>query len=853
MRLALLALLLVTAAWLPVPADASHSQDTLPALAGEPSTDDGLAWLADRVLEEGCARPAYGDGCSIANTKWFAVTAAHAGLDPATWPSHDRSVLGYLQAHLDELWDSSAQGCDCPRQKVLSLAKSILAFRAAGQDPSQLTGPDGSQRDLVDDLLAYFDGGQFGKAEAVNDDIWAVIALNSHGYTGHEVADALDRIAAAQRPNGGVPHSVTSASASTDNTAAAVMAAAPHDRGMFLDNARSYLVDAQIQGSDGKACWPNQPSLTNPSASPESTSWALQAVVALGEDPLAWSVDGRSPIACLLAFQNDDGGFGPSASNTLATYQAVTALAWAPYGSLQSPTETLQVSQSTEEGKETTTSLPTGFLRIDDRAKESVTWTPQDPGTRTFHGVTWDPHPRPAVVQVTIQAASEDPPEDDEADTDEEQGTGDPSSDPPTADLSPPATAERNVTTEITVQAEPADTQVVAYRLDWGDKTQTGWSDQPTFQHSYQDLGKHTLQAWAKDADGDVSQAATAQLEVVDAAPRLTVDGAEVIHRHDPLDLTAQATDPDGPTPEVTWSWLGGQANGTDVTLSLTQPGTASIAATATDQAGNTAKLLHEVDVLNRPPEIEAIGPLTAEANATHTLTIEATDPEDDDLTITWSEPDRTSYGGQYHLETGAPGQRTLTVNVTDPYGGWANATVTLQVAEDPDQADAEDPTVQTGASSPDDGDQPDAGRNGTATQRPTVQLPSVVRGHAGTATLIDGHAIDPDSPVTAVEVVLDDPVAVRGTGSFQALLPTLPEGTYDLSARAADDIGWGPWTNATLIVEDPSTGQGEGDDQPLTKLGGPVAETVDEIPLPQLTPLVMSLAALLAARRRYV
>ncbi len=852
MRRTLAVLLVVTAA-LPAPVSASHSQDTLPALAGEPSTDEGLAWLGDRVLEAGCARPAYGDGCSMANTKWFTITAAHAGLDPATWPNDGGSILGYLEDHVDDLWDAEAEGCDCPRQKVLSLAKSILAFRAAGQDPSQLAGPDGDPRDLVDDLLAYFDGSQFGRTEAVNDDIWAVIALNSHGYTGPEVADALDRIASAQRPDGGVPHEVTSTSASTDTTAAAVMAAAPHGRAMFLDNARSYLVDAQIQDDDGRACWPNQPSLTNPSASPESTSWALQAVVALGEDPLAWSVDDRSPIRCLLAFQNEDGGFGPSASNTLATYQAVTALAWAPYGSLQGPTETLQVSQSTEEGKETTTSLPTGFLRIGDQAEESVTWTPQDPGTRTFHGVTWDPHPRPAAVHVTIQAASEEPQENDGTDTGDGQGAGEASSEPPTADLSPPATAERNVATEITVQAEPADTQVVAYRLDWGDGPPTPWSDQPTFEHRYQDLGEHTLQAWAKDADGDVSQAATAGIDVVDAAPRLTVDGSGTIHRHDPLDLTAQATDPDGPAPEVTWSWLGGQANGTEVTITLAHPGTTSIAATASDQAGNTAKVLHDVHVLNRPPEIAAIGPLTAEANATHTLTIEATDPEGDDLTITWSEPDRTSYGGQYHLETGAPGQRTLTVDVNDPYGGWATATVTLEVAEDPDQADAEAPTVQTGARSPDGGDQTDAEDSGSETQRPTVQLPSVVRGQAGTATLIDGSATDPDSAVTAVEVVLDGPVPVRGTSSFQALLPALPEGSYNLSARAADDIGWGPWTTTTLLVEDPSSDRSEGDDQPLTELGGPVAQTADEIPIPQLTPLLMGLAALLAARRRYV
>ncbi len=848
MHRGLAAAILLTATWLPVPAGASHSQGTLPLLAGAPATDAGLSWLADHVQDEGCARPAYGDGCSMANTKWLAISVAHAGLDPATWPSQGSSVLGYLEAHLQDLWDSSAEGCQCPRMKVLSLSKSILAFRAAGQDPSQATGPDGTQRDLVADLLDYHDGDQFGRTDAVNDDIWAVLALNSQGYTGPEIQDALDRITAAQRPNGGVPHEVTSTAASTDNTAAAVMAVAPHDRSTFLDRARSYLADAQVSSGDGRACWPNQPSLTNPQASPESTSWALQAVVALGEDPVAWSVDGRAPTSCLLSFQNDDGGFGSSASNLLATYQATTALAWAPFGTVRSPTEPLQASQSTETGRQTTTSLPDGFLRIGTDARESYTWTPEDPGTRTFHGLSWHPYPRPAVIQVTIDEAPEETAED----PDEEGGTSRTGSSSrgkgPTAQVPAPSTAERNVPLELTVEAEPADAEVVAYRVAWGDGSRTSWSDQPTFEHAYHALGEHEIKAWAKDADGDVSPAATARLEVVDARPRVTAAGPETAHRHTSVGLTAQATDPDGAAPSVTWTWPGGQANGSEVTITLAQPGRTTIEATATDQAGNTARASHEVLILNRAPTIEAVGPLTAEANTTHALTVEASDPDGDGLTITWHDGDRTAYGGQFHLETGPPGQRELMVNVSDPYGAWATATLSINVSETPEDAEPEPPAVErrtapaTQANS--SADRADDG------QRPTVVLPATVRGQASTATLLEGTARDPDSPVTAVEVVLSDPVPVRGTAGFQALLPALPEGTYPVSARAADGTGWGPWTTTTLVVE-PADQQPSGPSEPLTKLGAPAHGAVDAVPLPGLAPWILIAAALLLARRR--
>lgn len=67
-----------------------------------------------------------------------------------------------------------------------------------------------------------------------------------------------------------------------------------------------------------------------------STAYAVQALVAAGEDPrgAAWTVDGATPIDYLLANQLDDGTFewqAGSGTNLLATFQAIPALLERPY------------------------------------------------------------------------------------------------------------------------------------------------------------------------------------------------------------------------------------------------------------------------------------------------------------------------------------------------------------------------------------------------------------------------------------------------------------------------------------------------------------------------------------------
>jgi hypothetical protein len=87
--------------------------------------------------------------------------------------------------------------------------------------------------------------------------------------------------------------------------------------------------------------------------------------------------------------------------------------------------------------------------------------------------------------------------------------------------------------------------------------------------------------------------------------------------------------------------------------------------------------------------------------------------------------------------------------------------------------------------------------------EAPTVDLPPLVRGMVGAATLITGTARDADGRIARIDVALGAALPVRGTTSFTALAPPLPAGAYGVAARALDDAGaWGPWSSATLLVD---------------------------------------------------
>lgn len=831
-------------------ATATHDPLTVPAL-DEPPVQDALGWLEEkRVTSEGCVHDAYDEDCYVQRTKWVAVSLAHAGVDPDRWPSPEASTMDWLRERADDLRDENLESCEenattsgeCADERIFSLTKSILAFEGAGDDARAVTLPDGGERDLAEELLDEHGGTEFGRADQVNDDIWALVALNSVGYEGPEVEDALDRIEQAQNADGGVGYRYDVGS-SVDMTASAIMAAAPHDRQAFLEDARDYLADAQTTDGDRRACWAIS---TGAEPNTESTAWALQAVAALGEDPVQWSIDGQSPQQCLVTFQSDEGAFRHSEGSKLEfmpTQQALAALSWRPYGVADGPTGLLEVTDAATVDEEHTAEVPGARLRIGDQAVDQHSWTPEETGERVFHGFELDP-PRPVQLTVNVQeaeASSSGSSSSSSSGSSSSGGSGD-SDDgrPPEVELAAPARAERNVSFTVNASASPTDAPVTGFRLQAGQRPPTDWQPAATFEVELAQLGEQPVQAWARDAEGHVSEPASATVEVVDATPRLEVTGPALVNRSTPTSFEALVEDPDGPSPNVTWTGpQGDRANGSTATFAFQDRGEHTLEAQATDRAGNTANASWTVHARNRAPANLTVHPGQLEANATETVRAEAQDPEGDPLEVAWQrpgEPGSRSWGSQRHVETGAPGEHVLLVNVSDPYGGWTQARLVLPIRETPEED--RDPALETLATRTSGTTEPTS-RPTRSPDPATVELPDAITAQANRSRLLKAQAHSPNGAVLNVTVELGGPLPTRGTDEVTALLPELPPGEYELAARAADRAGWGPWSNATLVVE-PAPEQPQ-----LLATEGPPAE--------RSTPMgaVFALAALAVAAGR--
>lgn len=190
------------------------------------------------------------------------------------------------------------------------IERHILAVRAGGLNPRSFAG-----KNLVADLKQKYSNQQFGDSSLVNDDIFGVLALLAadEPANSQEIDGTVSTILAKQNSDGLWEN--------TDVTAAAIQALKAYaDRGGShsvidsLSKARGYLKN-------------NQDSQGGFSENSATTSWSIQAIIALGENPNDWTTaTGKNPWTSLLAYQNQNGSFGwKSASDTSAFMTAYAA------------------------------------------------------------------------------------------------------------------------------------------------------------------------------------------------------------------------------------------------------------------------------------------------------------------------------------------------------------------------------------------------------------------------------------------------------------------------------------------------------------------------------------------------
>jgi len=164
----------------------------------------------------------------------------------------------------------------------------------------------------------------------------------------------------------------------------------------------------------------------------------------------------------------------------------------------------------------------------------------------------------------------------------------------------------------------------------------------------------------------------------------------------DPVNITANANDPDGDSLAYSWSATAGTIDGAGAQVRWVPgnlaPGNYRVNMTVSDSKGGTASCSADVRIdprPNRPPTVTVTGDRPAVLVGERVgFRANCTDPDNDQVTYAWS-----ANGGQIvgtgpavQLDTTglAPGAYTVTVRCEDGRGGAADATATVQVQAPP-------------------------------------------------------------------------------------------------------------------------------------------------------------------------
>ena len=251
--------------------------------------------------------------------EWAVIGLSRARLlSDETAQSYEQTVEDYVK---------QAGSARLHHAKSTENSRTILGLTAAGYNAANVAGVD-LTAGLTD--MAYL------RAQGTNGPIWALIALDCHGYDIPQCADGEEQVTreglvaeilSYQCSDGG--WALMGDESDVDMTAMALTALAPYKDDVevkaAVDAALAYLSDAQ-QDDGGFMGWGT--------ANSESCAQVIVALTALGIDPAADSrfvKNGASPLDGLCAFACEGGGFCQSNEQAepdgMATEQGFYALA----------------------------------------------------------------------------------------------------------------------------------------------------------------------------------------------------------------------------------------------------------------------------------------------------------------------------------------------------------------------------------------------------------------------------------------------------------------------------------------------------------------------------------------------
>jgi len=287
-----------------------------------------------------------GDGSigGFSVSAWAAMALAAANEDAHEWGN----LVSYLNDNINRLDENTATDWE----------RHALAVVACNEDPRNFGGID-----FVTKIEGFYDGTQLGNTANLYDDDFGILAVVSCGVDANTslVQQVKTHILSQQQENGGW--------GDVDATSAAVMAlvaAGENPQSASLTEAVTFMKTTQT-GSGGFQSWGT--------ANAASTAWAIDALVAVGQDPTSevWKNNGKSPVDFLISLQRQDGGFnwavGQNMNSEWMTSYIIPALLGKPY-----PICIIESGDGAD-GGDTNDSAGewTGIIRIE--GKNSTVWT----------------------------------------------------------------------------------------------------------------------------------------------------------------------------------------------------------------------------------------------------------------------------------------------------------------------------------------------------------------------------------------------------------------------------------------------------------------------------------------------
>jgi prenyltransferase beta subunit/uncharacterized membrane protein len=307
---AILALIVASLGFSGQVARASTGAVSVDAGTASLSLSPELSFLTSAQNTDGGFGGARGQGSSELYTAWTAMGLAAAGRNPASVRRSGHSVLDSLRAQVDTL------------RGLGDAERTILAARACGVSGYSFAG-----HNLVAEVLRSRERDDSFDHQ-VNLTAFAIFALRAIGHSPGfpAIREAAGWIERQQNSDGGFSFGAHGSPSDVDDTGAALQAladAGARDR-RLLSAAADYLI--RSQNPDG-----GFPQQYGGESNAQSTAWAIQGLIAAGDNPGAVRRRGsRTPLGYLESLRAPDGSIRYSRTGAQTpvwvTAQALIAL-----------------------------------------------------------------------------------------------------------------------------------------------------------------------------------------------------------------------------------------------------------------------------------------------------------------------------------------------------------------------------------------------------------------------------------------------------------------------------------------------------------------------------------------------